>query len=60
MPQLFHPQTDRLKRSLNDQKIVHKKIQLCSMSKVETTCNGISKRSCDEQNEVCIIIFNDS
>ncbi|XP_012233917.2 uncharacterized protein [Linepithema humile] len=51
MSQLSHPQTDKLKYPLNDQKLVHKKIQLCSTSKVETACNGISKRRCDEQNE---------
>ncbi|KAL6443989.1 hypothetical protein ACFW04_001746 [Cataglyphis niger] len=44
-------QADRLKFSVNDPKSVHKKIRVCSMPKVETTCNGISKRRCDEQNE---------
>lgn len=51
MFQPSYPQTDRLKRPLNDHKIINKKIQLCSPSKVETGCNGISKRRCDEQNE---------
>lgn len=50
-------QADRLKFPVNDPKSVHKKIRVCSMPKVETTCNGISKRRCDEQNEVYIIMI---
>lgn len=46
-----HIHADKLK-SINDQKSMSKKIQLCSTPKVETVCNGISKRKCDEQNEV--------
>lgn len=47
-------QADRLKfpaNNINDPKSMHKKIRLCSTPKVETTCNGINKRRCDEQNE---------
>lgn len=44
-------QTDKLKHPVNDSKSMHKKIRLCSTSKVETICNGISKRRYDEQNE---------
>ncbi|XP_070161118.1 uncharacterized protein [Polyergus mexicanus] len=44
-------QIDRLKIPINDPKSVHKKIRVCSTPKIETTCNGISKRRCDEQNE---------
>ncbi|XP_029666991.1 uncharacterized protein LOC115237827 isoform X2 [Formica exsecta] len=45
-------QMDRLKFPINDPKSVHKKIRVCSTPKIETTCNGISKRRCDEQNEI--------
>ncbi|XP_011260339.1 uncharacterized protein LOC105253771 isoform X1 [Camponotus floridanus] len=47
-------QTDR-KLSVNDPKSVHKKNQLYSASKVETTYNGINKRRCNEQNEESIM-----
>lgn len=50
-------QMDRLKFPINDPKSVHKKIRVCSTPKIETTCNGISKRRCDEQNEVHIIMI---
>ncbi|XP_012526640.1 uncharacterized protein LOC105831201 [Monomorium pharaonis] len=43
--------TDKLKSSFNDQKPVNKKTRLCSVSKVEVECNGIYKRSCEEQRE---------
>lgn len=49
-------QTDR-KLSVNDPKSVHKKNQLYSTSKVETTYNGINKRRCNEQNEVWFSII---
>lgn len=50
--QTTHSQTDKLKSSFNDQKSMNKKIRLCSISKVENECNGICKRSCEEQSEV--------
>ncbi|XP_029175894.1 uncharacterized protein LOC114944247 [Nylanderia fulva] len=48
-------QADRLKLPVNDSKSMNKKIRLCSTSKVETTCNGINKRRCDEQIESVIL-----
>ncbi|XP_011175207.1 uncharacterized protein LOC105207457 [Solenopsis invicta] len=50
-PQTSHSQVDKLKSSFHDQKSASKKIRLSSMSKVEVGCNGIYKRSCEEQSE---------
>ncbi|XP_011862092.1 PREDICTED: uncharacterized protein LOC105558792 isoform X2 [Vollenhovia emeryi] len=48
-----HLQTDKSKAPLNDQRPANKKIRLCSTPKVEMIeCNGIYKRSGEEQSEV--------
>lgn len=49
--QMSSNQADKLK-PINDQKLMSKKIRLCSIPKVEVMCNGIIKRKCDERNEV--------
>lgn len=54
-----HLQTtsDQLKPSPDDQTSTHKKIRIHSAPKVDNVYNGIGKRRCNEQNEVCVIII---
>jgi len=49
--QTSHSHADKLKPSINDQRPGNKKIRLCSTPKVEIGCNGICKRSYEEQSE---------